>query len=68
MHDEEWEDATDTLPARAWTSHNAAPRVSLPTPRGRSPTMEEAMPTKPKDGAEAEILRQVIDDLRQQNQ
>eukprot|EP00971_Amphidinium_carterae_P345503 6486502-Amphidinium_carterae.1 len=68
MQDDAWEDAADTPPTRAWTSHNAAPRLSLAAPRGRSPAMEEPLPKKPKSEAEAEILRQVIDDLRQQNQ
>eukprot|EP00971_Amphidinium_carterae_P063764 1262140-Amphidinium_carterae.1 len=70
MEDEEWEDEADGPgpPTRAWASHPAAPRISLATPRGRSPALDEPMPKKPKAEGEADILRQVIVHLRQQNQ
>eukprot|EP00971_Amphidinium_carterae_P075826 1498227-Amphidinium_carterae.1 len=68
MEDEEWEEDADGPPTRAWESHPTAQRISLATPRGRSPALDEPMPKKPKAEGEADILRQVIVDLRQQNQ
>eukprot|EP00971_Amphidinium_carterae_P349766 6491209-Amphidinium_carterae.4 len=68
MEDEEWEDDADAPPSRAWTSHPTAQRISLATPRGRSLALDEPLPKKPKAEGEADILRQVIVDLRQQNQ
>eukprot|EP00971_Amphidinium_carterae_P351056 6491884-Amphidinium_carterae.1 len=68
MEDEEWDEGNDAPPQRTWTSHPNAPRISLATPRGRSPALDEPAPKKPKAEGEADILRQVIADLRQQNQ
>eukprot|EP00971_Amphidinium_carterae_P079746 1577810-Amphidinium_carterae.4 len=59
MDDEDWEEEDEGPPTWAWTtSHPTAPRI----------TIDEPLPKKPKAEGEADILRQVIADLRQQNQ
>eukprot|EP00971_Amphidinium_carterae_P138598 2746036-Amphidinium_carterae.2 len=63
------EDLQDVLDQLRWPAQivrTMGPRAYLI--RGRSPAIDEPLPKKPKAEGEADILRQVFVDLRQQNQ